>query len=194
MKKLLFLSAVIFQSILLHAQDMPKGLNVNENAPNFSLADQNGNTINLQQESAKGSVILVFYRGQWCPYCNKQLSDLEDSLSQIIAKGATLIAITPEKPENIKTTIKKTKAAYSILFDDGLQVMKAYDVAFTVDAATIDKYKKYGIDFNKANGINGANLPVPAIYVINKEGIIVYKYFDTDYTKRGSVKDILEHL
>ena len=80
------------------------------------------------------------------------------------------------------------------MFDDGLQVMKAYDVAFTVDAATIDKYKKYGIDFNKANGINGANLPVPAIYVINKEGIIVYKYFDTDYTKRGSVKDILEHL
>lgn len=138
---------------------------------------------------------MVFYRGQWCPYCNKYLKKLEDSLSIIQSKGATVITITPEKPDNISKTIKKTKASYPILFDEGLKIMNSYKVSFAVDANTIEKYKNYGIDFNEANGSNnGAKLPVPAVYVINKEGDIVYRFFDTDYTKRPSVKEILEHL
>ena len=138
---------------------------------------------------------MVFYRGQWCPYCNRQLKQLEDSLPQIKAKGATVVTVSPEKQENIAKTITKTKASYAILHDEGLQIMKSYDVAYKVDDNTIEKYKKYGIDFTVVNGeANGASLPVPAVYVISKEGKIVYKYFDVNYAKRSSVKDILEHL
>lgn len=194
MKRIILMIAVLFQSVMMMAQDAPKGLNVDDNAPGFVAKDQDGKTVSLEKQLKKGPVVLIFYRGQWCPYCNKQLKRLEDSLSLITAKGASLIAVTPEKQENIKKTIEKTKASYPILFDDGLKIMKSYDVAFAVDANTVEKYKKYGIDFSEANGNNGANLPVPAVFVINKDGKIVFRHFDPDYTKRASVDEILKHL
>ena len=194
MKKILLLTAVLLQSLVMMAQEDPKGLLVNDKAPGFVAKDQNGKKIDLEEQLKKGPVVLVFYRGQWCPYCNKQLVKLEDSLSLITARGATLITVTPEKQENIKKTIEKTKASYPILFDEGLVIMKAYDVAFSVDEKTVKKYKSYGIDFAEANGSNGAHLPVPAVYVINKEGKIVFRHFDKDYTRRASVAEILKYL
>ncbi len=193
MKRSLFLFN-FFCSAASVAQSYPDGLNVNEKAPAFTATDQNGKKINLKKELKKGSVVLVFYRGQWCPYCNKQLKQLEDSIGLIKAKGATVLAITPELPENISKTIEKTKASYSVLFDDGLKIMNAYKVAFRVDDKTVEKYKGYGIDFSKANGNNGASLPVPAVYVVDKKGRIAYRFFDVDYKKRSSIKDILDHL
>src|SRR5690349_12646468 len=167
MKKIVLIVSLLFASVSMNAQEGAKGLNVNDKAPEFTAKDQDGKAISLKDELKKGAVVLVFYRGQWCPYCNKQLKKLEDSLSLITAKGARLIAVTPEKPENIAVTIEKTKASYPILFDDGLAIMKSYDVAYKVDDKTIERYKNYGIDFTKVNGdTNGTNLPVPALYVI----------------------------
>jgi len=195
MKKTLLSVALLLTLTVTKAQEGPKGLPVNATAPDFTAKDQNGNKVSLKEKLRIGSVVLVFYRGQWCPYCNKQLKKLEDSLSYIINKGATLITVTPEKPENISKTIEKTKATYPILFDNGLKIMKSYDVAFTVDEKTISKYKNYGIDFTEANGAdNGAHLPIPAVFVINKEGKIVFRHFDPDYTKRASVAEILRYL
>lgn len=172
-----------------------QGLAVNDKAPDFSAKTADGKTVTLKDQLKKGSVVLVFYRGQWCPYCNRQLKKLEDSLSLITGKGASVLAISPEVPQNIDKTIEKTKATFPILHDKNLAIMKSYDVAFKVDDKTIEKYKTYGIDFSVANGAeNGANLPVPAVYVINKEGKIVYRHFDKDYTRRASVADILAHL
>ncbi len=193
MKKILFL-LIILCNVELYAQNYPSGLNVNDKAPDFTAIDQNGGKINLKKQLKKGAVVLIFYRGEWCPYCTKQLKQLEDSISFIKNKGASVFAITPEQPENVTKTIKKTKASYSVLSDVGLKIMKDYKVAFQVDDKTVEKYKGYGIDFLKANGNNGANLPVPAVYVINKKGKIVYKFFDVDYKKRSSIKDILDHL
>lgn len=116
-------------------------------------------------------------------------------MSLVSNKGASLITITPETAAGIAKTIEKTKATYPILYDDGLSIMKSYDVAFKVDDRAIEKYKGYGIDFTKANGdSNGPNLPVPAVYIISKEGKIIFRHFDKDYTKRVSVAEILEHL
>jgi peroxiredoxin len=192
--KQFFLFTLILFSIFAQAQEAPKGLAEQVKAPEFVAKDQTGATIKLSEQLKKGSVVVVFYRGEWCPYCNKQLKRLEDSLPMIKAKGATLIAVTAEKPENINKTIAKTKASYPILFDEGLHIMKSYDVAYAVDNVTITSYKKYGIDFTEVNGLNGAYLPVPTVYVINKEGDIVYKHFDPDYKKRASVQEILNHL
>ncbi|MBL7744657.1 MAG: AhpC/TSA family protein [Chitinophagaceae bacterium] len=195
MKQLVASVLVLVFTVSLHAQEEPKGLNVNDKAPAFIAMDQDGKTISLSEQLKKGPVVLVFYRGQWCPYCNRYLKALEDSLSLIMQKGAALIAVSPEKPESITQTIEKTKATYPILFDEGLQIMKKYDVAFAVDEKTIERYKGYGIDFIRANGeTNGAHLPVPAVYVINKEGVIVFRHFDKNYTKRASVASILEYL
>ncbi len=194
--KIICLAVVAFICIplWLMAQETPAGLKVNATAPGFSARNQYGNIISLGDELKKGPVVLVFYRGQWCPHCNKHLKLLEDSLSFITAKGATVIAVTPEQPENISKTIDKTKASYSILADDSLKIMKSYGVAFAVDEKTIEKYKQYGIDFANANGNNGANLPVPALYIIDKNGKITYRYFNSNYTKRSSIAEVLAQL
>ena len=187
---------ILFVAPLLSlAQPSPKGLQLNDKAPEFTAKDQHGKLITLSAELKKGPVVIVFYRGQWCPYCNRQLKGLQDSLSFIKEKGATLIAVSPEKLENISKTIEKTKASYPVLFDDGLKIMKSYDVAYNVDSSTVEKYKKFGIDFYDANGAtNGATLPVPTVYIINKEGVIIFKHFDPDYKKRVTVQEILSHL
>ncbi len=185
---------MLFVGSFAFAQPYPEGLSVGEQAPDFTAKDSKGNKVNLSKELKKGDVVLIFYRGQWCPFCNKQLSNLNDSLTLISSKGATLIAITPETMENVGKTIGKTKASFPIISDDNLAIMKMYRVNFQVDNATQEKYKKYGIDFMAANGSNGANLPVPATYVIGKNGKVKYVFFNPDYRLRPSVKDIADHL
>ena len=172
----------------------PEGLKVGDTAPDFSAKDQEGKTINLKKVLQKGPVIMLFYRGQWCPYCNKQMSRFSDSLFMLTAKGASVLAITPETAENVKKTIEKTKSTFPVVEDQGLAIMKMYKVNFAVDEKTITKYKGYGIDFDKANGANGANLPVPATYIIGKDGKVKYVFFNTDYRKRASVLEILNSL
>jgi peroxiredoxin len=195
MKNLLTVTLLLMTNLTLFSQDKPKGLSVKDKVPDFTAKDQSGKTINLKSQLNKNSVVMVFYRGEWCPFCNKELKALEDSLKFIIAKGAVVLAVSPEKPENIAKTVEKTKASYSILYDEGLKIMKSYGVSFKVDSLTIVKYKTYGIDFNMANGeVNGANLPIPAVYIIDKKGIITYRYFDADYRKRPTVKELLSHL
>ncbi|MEP6738523.1 MAG: peroxiredoxin-like family protein [Chryseolinea sp.] len=194
MKLKLLTIGVMLLSICVMAQEKPQGLKVNDTAPEFSAKDQFGKEVSLKSLLKKGPVVVMFYRGQWCPYCNKQLSGMQDSLEMVTSKGATVLAITPEKQENISKTIEKTKASFPILYDDGLKIMKSYQVAFQLDEASIEKFKGYGIDLNEANGSNGASLPVPALYIINKNGKITYRHFDPDYTKRPSVKEIASHL
>ena len=198
MKKIIGILIGLFFTAATFAQAdssiKPVGLKIGDIAPQFVGKDQNGQNVDLKQLLKKGDVVVVFYRGQWCPYCNKQLSKINDSLPQIVAKGATVITITPETGDNIKKTVEKTKATFAIIEDKGLAIMKKYKVSFAVDENTITKYKKYGIDFEKANGENGANLPVPATYIIGKNGKIKYAFFNEDYSKRASVKDILANL
>ncbi|HRI24009.1 MAG TPA: peroxiredoxin-like family protein [Ferruginibacter sp.] len=172
----------------------PEGLKAGDAAPPFSAKDQDGNKVSLEEMLKKGPVILLFYRGQWCPYCNKQLASYTDSLQLIKQAGASVLAVTPETPDNIRKTIEKTKASFPVIEDSELAIMKQYRVNFAVDEKTIARYKGYGIDFTEANGSNGANLPVPATYIIGTDGKIKYVFFNTDYRRRVSVRELLENL
>ncbi len=172
----------------------PDGLKVGDTAPLFSAKDQDGNVVSLKDMLTKGPAVILFYRGQWCPYCKKQLSHYADSLSLLSEKGVTVLAITPESNENVQKTVEKTRASFSVLEDTGLVIMKLYKVNFAVDEKTVSRYKGYGIDFDKANGSNGANLPVPATYIVGMDGKIKYVFFNVDYKKRSSVQDILNNL
>jgi peroxiredoxin len=194
MRKIFLLMATSLIFFSAAAQKTPEGLFIDSKAPDFRAKDQTGLEVHLRDLLKKGEVVLVFYRGQWCPYCNRELKRLEDSLQLIIAKGATLVAVTPEKPESITKTIEKTSASYSILYDDQLKIMKAYDVAFEVDENTLTRYHNTGIDIEANNGKNGKYLPVPAVYIINRQSTITYRYFEPDYRKRPSVKEILDNL
>jgi peroxiredoxin len=197
MKKAIFLFSVlcsIASIIVAQTTTYPEGLKVGDAAPMFTAKDQSGKTINLKDALKNGPIVMLFYRGQWCPFCNKQLSHFADSLQILTAKGASILAITPETADNVKKTIEKTKSSFAVLQDTGMDIMKLYKVNFAVDESTIAKYKGYGIDFDKANGSNGANLPVPATYIIGKDGIVKYVFFNTDYRKRASVLDILNNL
>jgi peroxiredoxin len=197
MKKAIFLFSVlcsIASIVVAQTTTYPEGLKVGDAAPMFTAKDQSGKTINLKDALKNGPVVMLFYRGQWCPFCNKQLSHFADSLQMLMAKGASILAITPETADNVKKTIEKTKSSFAVLEDEGMAIMKQYKVNFAVDENTITRYKGYGIDFDKANGSNGANLPVPATYIIGKDGIVKYVFFNTDYRKRASALDILNNL
>lgn len=194
MKKLTVLAIFLLSACILFAQEAPEGLFLNSKAPDFKAKDQNGKEVRLKDLLKKGKVVLVFYRGEWCPYCNKNLRRLSDSLQLIVDKGATLVAVSPEQPESISKTIEKTRAQYTVLHDENLKIMKAYEVEFEVPENTLKRYRNGGIKIDEINGKNGNYLPIPATYIIDKEGNITYRFFNQDYKKRPSVKEILEHL
>ncbi|HPG11012.1 MAG TPA: peroxiredoxin-like family protein [Chitinophagaceae bacterium] len=193
--RVIFITVIIcFASLSVFGQSAPEGLFIGSKASDFKGKDQNDNEIRLKDLLKKGDVVLVFYRGYWCPFCNKELSRLQDSLKLITDKGATLIAITPEKPASVEKTIEKTKASFSIIYDEDMKIMKAYDVAFEVPQNTVTRYRNVGLDLADINGKNGNNLPVPAVYIIGSEQTVTYRFFDPDYKKRPSVKEIAANL
>ncbi len=152
MKRISCLVVLLHLIYFLAAQEAPEGLFIQSKAPDFKAKDQNGKEVRLKDLLKKGKVVLIFYRGQWCPYCNKYLKKLEDSLQLIKDKGATVIAVTPELPENISKTIEKTNAEFSILFDEGLKIMKAYDVEYELPENTVTRYRNSGIKIDENNG------------------------------------------
>jgi peroxiredoxin len=194
MTKFFCLTLAILSGIVAMSQEAPEGLFINSKAPDFKAKDQHGKEIRLKDLAKQGKVVLVFYRGNWCPFCNRQLKKLEDSLNLITEKGATVIAVTPEKPDGIAKTVEKTGAEYSILYDEDQKIMKAYEVDFEVPENTIKRYRNTDIDLEKINGRNWKYLPVPAVYIIDKELNITYRFFNTDYKKRPSVQEIVKNL
>ena len=195
MKELFFVFAVCISMIAV-GQEKPEGLFIHSKAFDFKAKDLTGENVNLKDLRKKGPVVIVFYRGNWCPYCNKELSRLQDSLQLIKDKGASLVAITPESQEGIIKTAEKTKAQFPIIYDEDMKIMKAYDVAYKVDEKTVARYKNFDIDLAANNNQKPEDgfLPVPAVYIVDKEGSITYRYFEPDYKKRPSVKEILKNL
>ncbi|MDB5091336.1 MAG: Peroxiredoxin [Mucilaginibacter sp.] len=192
MKKYILIAVALFFCLQAMAQT---GLKNGTQAPEFTAKDNLGRTLDLKALLKEHkSVVLFFYRGQWCPYCNKQIQQLQDSLQLLTAKGAYVIGVTPETGGNINKTIEKTHASFSIVQDKGYAIMKAYDVNYTVDPNLYAKLKGYGIDLEKGNGNTDHVLPVPATYVINSSGKIVFVHFDKDYTKRPSISLIAKNL
>ncbi|MGZ3849669.1 MAG: peroxiredoxin-like family protein [Flavisolibacter sp.] len=187
-----FLCLVLLQG--LRAQEKPEGLFINSKAADFKARDQNGKEVVLKDLRKQGPVVVIFYRGFWCPYCNKELKRFNDSLQLLKDKGATLIAITPEGKEGVDSTVAKTGAVFSIISDEGMRISNDYHVAFTVDERSLNRYKSFGVDLLKTNNQKEAMLDVPAAYIINRDGAVTFRYFNEDFRKQVSVKEILGAL
>lgn len=194
MKRIKLLVPALFAAIFAFSQEAPEGLFLNSKAPDFRAKDQNGNEVRLKDLLKKGKVVLVFYRGEWCPYCNRYLKKLSDSLELVKAKGATLVAVTPEQPESLAKTVEKTGAQFPVLHDENLKIMKAYEVEYELSENNLKRYRNGGIKIDEINGKNGNYLPIPATYIIDKESNVTYRFFNPDYKKRPSVKEILDNL
>ena len=195
MKKIIFSLFASFFVLAAFSQEKPEGLFINSKAYDFKAKDQNGNDVSLKELRKKGNVVVLFYRGNWCPFCNRELKRFQDSLNLITAKGAQVVAITPEGQEGIDSTIAKTGATFPILYDKDMNIANNYKVAFRVDQRTTDRYKTAGIDLLKNNNQSKeAWLPVPAVYVVNNEGSITFRYFNEDYKRRLSVRELLSAL
>lgn len=169
-------------------------LKVGELAPKFESVSHDGELIDLDSLLKKGPVVLFFYRGSWCPFCNKQMSELQDSLYLLKEKSAIVLAISPETDQSMNKIIDKTDAEFIFMSDTTYKIMNDYHVSFVLDESTRKKYKLFGLDVEEANGNDQFILAVPATYIIGKDGKIVFSYFEVNYKKRVSVKKLLSIL
>lgn len=194
--KFLFICAISIFSLSSYSSSAqePEHLIIGEKAPFIEGIDQFGADFNLAKQLQNGPVVLIFYRGHWCKYCNMHLEQLSDSIGFIVEEGASVVTVTPEKMEFIDETSEKFKGSFRIISDKEMKIMQAYKVQFEVDNFTIAKYKLGGINLNKFNGDNGNNLPVPATYIIGMDGLVRYSFFNEDYKKRVSISTILKNL
>jgi peroxiredoxin len=170
------------------------GIQVGERAPDFTLPNAFGQKVNLYDELKKGPVVLVFYRGAWCPYCNLHLHALRESLPRFQALGAQLIAITPQTPDKSLEQFKAAPREFDVLSDLDSEVMRAYRLYFEVDHDLAEVYRKHGLDLIEYNGPGRNVLPAPGTFVIDRTGIVRAMQADTDYTQRMEPAAIVRAL
>jgi peroxiredoxin len=187
--------AVMARAKTALAKTLPDpGIKVGERAPDFTLTNSHGESLRLYSELKKGPVVLVFYRGAWCPYCNLYLRALTDSLPRIRTLGAQLIAVTPQKPDKSLEQFKAEPREFEMLSDLDSEVMRAYRLYFEVDPELAAVYRTHGLDLVEYNGPDRNVLPAPGTFVIDRDGIVRAMQADTDYTRRMEPADIIRAL
>ena len=168
-------------------------LNVGDTVIDFNLPDQNGEAISLYQLLDDGPVVLTWYRGGWCPYCNMTLAFLQERLPEFEAANGQLVALSPELPDSSLSTIEKNELNFTVLSDVGNKVARQYGVVFKLTDAVAQRYQK-GFNLHAYNGDETDELPLAATYVIDADGVIRYAFLDVDYRNRAEPSDILEAL
>jgi len=170
------------------------GIHIGEKAPDFMLKNAFGESVSLTDELKNGPVVLVFYRGAWCPYCNLHLHTLQESLPEFNKYGARLITITPQKPDKSAEQLKEDGFQFEVLSDLDSSVMKAYKLYFDIPADLVALYKKFDIDFDEYNGEGRTVLPVPASFVIDQNGVVRAMQASTDYKQRMEPAAMIDML
>tara|TARA_R110002049_G_scaffold79613_3_gene202662 strand:+ start:7986 stop:9482 length:1497 start_codon:yes stop_codon:yes gene_type:complete len=172
---------------------LSKAKNVGDIAPNFTLKNALGESVTLEDYLKKGPVVLTWYRGGWCPYCNLTLNQLQQELSNFKASGANLLALTPELPDESISTKEKHHLEFEVLSDISNKVAKDYGIVFQLTDDVANIYNK-SFELNKHNGDASNELPLAATYIINEEGKIEYAFLDTDYRNRAEPSEITAFL
>ncbi|MFJ1461311.1 peroxiredoxin-like family protein [Nocardia sp. N2S4-5] len=159
-------------------------------APDFTLTDQRGAPFHLAAALRTGPVIVSFYRGGWCPYCNVQLHTLQQALPEFRTHGARLVAISPDQPDDSLSTAERHALEFDVLSDPDNRVARAYGLLFTVPENVRDIYRTAGADLTATD----AKLPIPATYVVGTDHRIRYAHVDGDYRQRAETADLLAAL
>lgn len=195
-KKILFTFVLFFMTVPVFAQET---IGVGSKAPDFTLSNANGQSVTLSELLEEGPVVLSFYRGGWCPYCNEQLQSYQSILPQFDDLGAQLVAVSPEKPDSANDTAIKNELTFEVLSDHNNNVAREYDLIWTVPVEKQEDFSDWlkgttGHTLGEINGVEGHELPIPATMVINQDRIITYMFKDEDYKKRADNEKIIEVL
>ncbi|MEU2587945.1 peroxiredoxin-like family protein [Streptomyces avermitilis] len=179
---------------LADSRQADRALTVGAQAPRFNLPSATGQTVALDDLLTNEPVVLTFYRGAWCPYCNIALRSLQQHHEAITARGARLVAVSPQIPDESLTLTEKHDLAFDVLSDIGSDTAKQYGLAFDLPDDLAAVYDKLGFDLQRVNDGHPRTLPLPATYVIDRDGTIRWAFVDTDYTTRAEPADILAAL
>ncbi|MBL3547395.1 peroxiredoxin-like family protein [Chryseobacterium sp. KMC2] len=181
-------------------QDL-KTKNIEENSiamgdtfPDFSLPNTNNEIVKLKELLQNGKVIVAFFRGSWCPYCNLELKALQDSLKQITDRKATLVTISPQTPDYSEELKGNHILDFELLMDKNNALAKQLGISFGLQDYVIPVYNSLGIKLSEYNGNDNNELPVPAVFVIDTDGSITYKFVDTNYMNRIDIQELIEQL
>ncbi len=162
--------------------------------PDVTLPNAKGEDITLSDLLKEGKVVLTFYRGGWCPYCNIALKALQQALPEITKKGATLVAITPESPDNTLSTQEKNKLDFEVLTSENNELARSLGLVYQLPDSLVTLYTKFGIDLVESQGNNANELPIAATYIIEQNGEISYHFLAEDYKLRSDPNDIISAL
>ncbi len=182
------------------ASDVLEGsLSVGDVAGDFTLPDAKKKQVTLSEELKKGAVVLSFYRGGWCPYCNRQLHAYQERLDEIEALGAQLIAVSPEVPSEVQLTIVKNEVQFTVLSDVGNVLAAKYGLLWQLPEEkkvgfTTWLKESSGKTLKEINGQDKTVFPVPATFVIGADGTVVYAFKEVDYKQRAEIDDIVAAL
>lgn len=179
---------------LIASGQAERALKIGDRAPSFSLPDQDGVMVSSADLLSTGPVVLSFYRGVWCPFCNIELKALQDALDQIRSRGASLVAVSQQTPANSRKSQRENALTFPILSDKGGDVGAAFGLRWTVPEEMREVHRKLGGPLTAFNGEESWTLPMPARYVIAQDGIIAYAQVNPDYTRRPEPTELLPTL
>ena len=179
---------------LIKSGIVEKCLKEGDKMPAFSLPNAKNEMVSSASMLSRGPIVINFYRGAWCPYCNLELRAFQEALPQIIELGAQLVAISPNLPDKSLSSIEKHSLTFEVLSDIENKISRQFGLVYTLDAQLQHLYKQFGIDLPAFNGDESYELPIPATYVINSDGIIKFAFVDADYTKRLDPNEVIETL
>ncbi|WP_055436170.1 peroxiredoxin-like family protein [Lacinutrix algicola] len=171
-----------------------KALKTGDIFPSFNLPNAKGEVIKSLSLLDNGPLVIAFYRGGWCPYCNIELKALQNALPQIKEKGAQLVAISPESPDNSLTTQEKNELSFEVLTDKDNNFARDLSLVYKLPESLIALYNKFGLSLDESQGNSNSELPIAATYVIDTNGKIIYHFLKEDYKLRADPSAILEVL
>lgn len=181
-------------SMPVMAEEMP-GLSVGVQAPDFTALTHKGEDITLSTINKDGPVVLVFYRGGWCMYCNRQLQEIQSRLEEFKAQQASVVAISVDLQENAAKSVEEKELGFIVVSNPEANLLEIYNLVYKVPDDLAKKYREeYSIDLEAASGRSDHVIAIPATYVIDAEGKIVYAYANRDYKVRPSLDEILKAL
>jgi peroxiredoxin len=180
--------------LLIDSQQADYALEAGDAAPEFTLQDADGKSVSSLGLLARGPLVATFYRGIWCPYCNFDLQALEQVRPEIEARGASLVAISPQTPANSRKSQRDNKLDFPILSDPGAAVAAEFGLRFSLPEDLIEVYRQFGTDLAAVNDDPSGVLPMPARYVIGTDGVVAYAEVNPDYTRRPDPSELLPVL
>ncbi|MCT9118213.1 AhpC/TSA family protein [Cupriavidus gilardii] len=179
---------------LIASGQAARAIKAGDRAPEFRLRDQDGNPVSSAELLENGPLVVTFYRGVWCPYCNIELQAINEVLPQLKALGASVVAISPQTAVNSRKSVRTNSLGFPVLSDTNNEVAAAFGLRFKLPDYLVDLYKKLKNDLPAFNGDPSWTLPMPARYVIGSDGVVLYSEVNPDYTHRPDPSEMFSVL